>query len=149
MVLLNVANAGSRYLLGWAIPGSDEVLVFAMVWLVFLGACVVAQEGRHLSLDLLPGLLGPRHRLLLSRGLCLLTAVLTGFVALQSWAVVGKLQAVGQKSMATEIPMVIPHVAVTLSFATIALIALVCVIRPIGGEAKGRGGAKPAETDAP
>lgn len=138
MVLLNVANAAGRYLVGKAIPGSDELLVFAMVWLVFVGACLVSLEGRHLSLDLLSRLLDGRARRLLSAGLCLLTALLTGYVALQSWAVLGKLRSVGQKSMATEIPMVIPHAAVTLSFALMSVIALFLAFRQFGDDAPGR-----------
>lgn len=140
MVLLNVANAAGRYLLGKAIPGSDELLVFAMVWLVFVGACLVSLEGSHLCLDLLSRTLRPGARRLLSAALAMLTAVLTGYVALQSWAVLGKLQAVGQKSMATEIPMVIPHAAVTLSFALMAVIALLLAFR----QASGRGAGAPA-----
>ena len=147
MVLLNVANAAGRYLFGKAIPGSDELLVFAMVWLVFLGACLVSLEGRHLGLDLLPRALGARGRRWLQVAIALVTALLTGFVALQSWAVLEKLLAVGQKSMATEIPMAIPHAAVPISFALICLISLYFVFRP--GRGSGEGGdagdsAKPA-----
>lgn len=130
MVFLNVANAGGRYLLGKAIPGSDEILVFAMVWLVFLGACLVSLESRHLSLDILPRFLSAKGRRRLSAAIGLLTAILTGYVAIQSWAVLRKLQTVGQKSMATEIPMVVPHAAVTLSFTLIAVIAFFLVFRP-------------------
>ena len=130
MVFLNVANAAGRYIFRKAIPGSDEILVFSMVWLVFLGACLVSLDGKHLSFDLLPKALNRRWRRVLHRFTCLALALLTGFVALQSWSVLQKLAQVGQKSMATEIPMVIPHGAVLLSFAIICLISLTFAFRP-------------------
>ena len=132
MVLLNVANAAGRYLFGKAIAGSDEILVFAMVWLVFLGACLVTFEGRHLGFDLMPKALSAKWRRLHAAVTNLVIAGLTGFVALQSWAVVQKLAAVGQKSMATEIPMVVPHGAVLICFALMTLISLYLAVRGPG-----------------
>jgi TRAP-type C4-dicarboxylate transport system permease small subunit len=55
---------------------------------------------------------------------------ITGFVAWQSWTVLKKLALVGQSSMATEIPMVIPHAAIFVSFALISLVSLVQAFRP-------------------
>ena len=75
---------------------------------------------------------GPIDACVLSQPM--LTAALTGYVALQSWAVLGKLRSVGQTSMATEIPMVIPHAAVTLSFALMSVIALVLAFRRTDGD---------------
>ena len=41
MVALNVANAAGRHVLQRSILGADEILVFAMAWLVFgLGAAL-------------------------------------------------------------------------------------------------------------
>lgn len=130
MVLLNVANAAGRYLFGKAIEGSDELLVFAMVWLVFLGAVLVTARQGHLGFDvverLLPG--GARRLLHVARHLAI--AVLSGYVALQSWAVLQKLARVGQSSMALGLPMVIPHAAVLVSFLLILLFSLRNALRP-------------------
>ncbi|MCG8358254.1 MAG: TRAP transporter small permease subunit, partial [Kiloniellales bacterium] len=41
MVLLNVGNAIGRYVFRRSIDGADEILIFAMAWLVFIGAAVV------------------------------------------------------------------------------------------------------------
>ena len=146
MVLLNVANAAGRYLFGKAIPGSDEILVFSMVWLVFLGACLVSLDRRHLSFDLLPRVLRRPWRRPLHTVTHLGIALLTGFVTLQSWTVLEKLAQVGQTSMATEIPMVVPHAAVPLSFGLICLISLYLAFRPAERPAAG---ATPNPPEAP
>jgi len=59
MVVVNVLNAAGRYLFATAISGSDELLVYAMVWLVFLGAVLVTRDRAHLSFDLWQRLLPP------------------------------------------------------------------------------------------
>ena len=148
MVFLNVANAAGRYVFRKAIPGSDEILVFSMVWLVFLGACLVSVDRRHLGFDLLPRALGATWQRVLHCVTCVAIALLTGFVTLQSWAVLEKLALVGQRSMATEIPMVVPHAAVPLSFALICLISLYHAFRPPQAPAA-RSGVDGASSNAP
>ena len=48
MVALNAANAVGRHFFVRAIEGADEVLVYSMIWLVYLGAALVSQKGQHL-----------------------------------------------------------------------------------------------------
>ncbi|MEX0758576.1 MAG: TRAP transporter small permease [Tistlia sp.] len=130
MVLLNVANAAGRYLFGRSIQGSDEILVFAMVWLVFLGAVLATARRGHLSFDILDRLLPPGPRRLLRIVQHLTIAGLSGYVALQSWTVLQKLMLIGQSSMALGLPMAIPHAAVVVSFLLIALFSLYAAVRP-------------------
>ena len=131
MVFLNVANAAGRYLFGKAIPGSDEVLVFAMAWVVFLGAVLVAARNAHLGFDILPRMLPQKVGRVLHSLRCLAIAGLTGFVALQSWAVLQKLARIDQRSMATDMPMTWPHASLFLGLTMIALVFLVLAIRPL------------------
>ena len=130
MVVLNVANAAGRYLFGKAVPGSDELLTFAMVWLVFVGAVLVAASNDHLGFDLLRRVLPGRARRVLHRVQCLVIMLLSGFVAFQSWSVLEKLAQVDQRSMATGIPMAIPHAAVLAGMALISLVSLGLMLRP-------------------
>jgi TRAP-type C4-dicarboxylate transport system permease small subunit len=44
MVLLNVANAIGRYTAGMVFIGSDELLVFGMIWLVMIGMLLVTAD---------------------------------------------------------------------------------------------------------
>lgn len=128
MVALNVANAFGRYVLGSAIPGSDELLVFSMVWLVFLGAVLATASGGHLRFDLLAMLLPRRLERLLDAVRYAIVSVLAGFVCLQSWGALVKLGRIGQKSMAMEVPMTVPHAAVFVGFALIALVSAVMAV---------------------
>jgi TRAP-type C4-dicarboxylate transport system permease small subunit len=112
MVALNVGNAIGRYVFLRSIEGADEILVFALVWLVFLGAALVTWEGGHLSPDLLDRMLARRARAWLGRVQLLTTAVLTVFVAVQSASFVERIGRIGQVSIGAGIPMVIPHLAI-------------------------------------
>ena len=138
MVFLNVANAAGRYLFKRAIPGSDEILLFAMVWLVFIGAVLVAVRGEHLGFDLLSRVLPPRWSRRLKALRSLAIAGLTGFVAWQSWGVLQMLAGVGQRSMATELPMVVPHASLFFCLSAICLVSLVQAFRPPGDGTSGR-----------
>ncbi len=129
MVFLNVANALSRYVLGQAIEGSDELLVFGMVWVVFLGGAFVTFDRRHLSFDMISRALRPGLRGFVRVAGDLIMIVLLGFVALQSFEVVGRLAALGQRSMAAAIPTYIPHSAILVGFGLSALVLLFALLR--------------------
>ncbi len=123
MVLLNVVNAAGRYLVGRSLAGADEILLYAMIWLVFLGLILVTAEGRHLRLDLLERAL-PRRAAGLQRLLSdLLVALLCGFLASQSWAVFERLDSIGQTSMAAGLPMAWVHGGLLIGLAATALVA--------------------------
>lgn len=125
MVLLNVANAAGRYLAGRALPGADEILLYAMIWLVFLGLILVTARRRHLGLNLLERRLPPPGRRLQRLLTDLLLALLCGFLALQSLAVVERLGAIGQTSMAAGLPMAWVHGGLLAGLALTALVAAV------------------------
>ena len=52
-MLLNFTNVLGRYLFGISLLGSDEVQVFIMVGMTFLGAAVVTRRNLHLRMDVL------------------------------------------------------------------------------------------------
>ena len=52
-VMLNFTNVVGRYLFGLSLLGSDEVQVFIMVAMTFLGAAVVTRRNQHLRMDVL------------------------------------------------------------------------------------------------
>ena len=84
-VLLNFANVVGRYLLGVSLLGADEVQVFIMVAMTFLGAAVVTRRNLHLRMDVLLQFL-PMPVVILLRVLeQLLLVALAGFVLSQSY----------------------------------------------------------------
>ena len=52
-VLLNFTNVVGRYLFGISLLGSDELQVFIIVGVTFLGAAVVTRRNQHLRMDVL------------------------------------------------------------------------------------------------
>jgi TRAP-type C4-dicarboxylate transport system permease small subunit len=124
-VALNLANVIGRYVFGTAIQGADEIQVFVMVWMTFLGVVAVTWREQHLRMDVLVGFLPRRLQTILRIVETALLAGLAGFVVVQSGRYVALMIKVGRTSEAGEIPMAIPHAAVTIGFALVLLLSLV------------------------
>jgi TRAP-type transport system small permease protein len=122
-VLLNFTNVVGRYVFGVALLGSDEVQVFIMVAMTFLGAAVVTRRNAHLRMDVLLRFMPEQMRYLLRIAEQGLLVVLAGFVLSQSYVYAGSMLRIGRTSDMAGVPMWIPHGAVALGFALILLIA--------------------------
>lgn len=131
MVVLNVANAVGRYAFGAVFIGADELLVFALVWLVMLGTILVTAEQSHIALDFIVSRARPRTVLLLKLLHHVVVAGACGYAATQSFAFVGRVSALGQTSMAMGIPMAIPHSALVVGLGGTALIAAVLAVQTL------------------
>lgn len=125
MVLLNVVNAFSRYALSYVVIGIDELLVFAMIWMVMIGMLLVTADRSHIALEIITGRVGPRMRAALAFLHHAIIAVAGAYAAWQSCKFVMRVIAIHQTSMALELPMAIPHAAITVGLAGTALISLV------------------------
>jgi TRAP-type C4-dicarboxylate transport system permease small subunit len=117
MVALNVLSAMCRYIFGIVFVGADELLVFAMIWMVMVGMIVVTASRTHISLDFLVTRVGPRQRVALSALHNLVMTCACGYATFYCWQFVVRVASVGQKSMALELPMAIPHAALVVGFA--------------------------------
>jgi TRAP-type C4-dicarboxylate transport system permease small subunit len=143
-VLLNFTNVVGRYLLGLSFLGSDEVQIFIMVGMTFLGAAVVTRRNQHLRMDVLVRFLPAPIRVLLRVAEQLLLMTLAGFVLTQSVLYAGQMLRIGRVSDMTGLPMWIPHGTVAVGFGLVLIVAawrLVRMARPLaepslGGEAK-------------
>lgn len=123
-VLLNFGNVMGRYLFGVSFLASDEVQVFIMVGMTFLGAAVVMRRNQHLRMDVLVGFMPMSVRLLLRIAEQLLLVTLAVFVLMQSWFYAGQMLRLGRTSDMAGVPMWIPHGMVALGFGLILVIAL-------------------------
>lgn len=128
-VCLNFANVIGRYVVGRSIPGADEVQIYVMVWMAFLGAAVVAWRRNHLRMDVLVRFLPEILRKALKFAEILLVIGLAGFTLVQSWRYTAQMASFGRTSDVGGIPMWIPHSAVALGFGLIALVALLELAR--------------------
>jgi TRAP-type C4-dicarboxylate transport system permease small subunit len=124
VVLLNFASAAGRYVAGTPILGADEVQVFTMIWLIFVGAAIAAMRRAHLRMDVLTAYLSPqlawwRHvgEVLLMLAACALMVGVSADFTLQIYTM-------EQKSDAAEIPMWLPHLSVVVGFVGMLLCSL-------------------------
>jgi TRAP-type C4-dicarboxylate transport system permease small subunit len=123
-VLLNFANVVGRYLLGLSLLGADEVQIFIMVAMTFLGAAVVTRRNLHLRMDVLVRFLPAGARTALRIAEQVLLAALAGFVLTQSYFYARQMWRIGRTSDMAGIPMWIPHATVALGFGLILVVAL-------------------------
>ena len=144
-VVLNFSNVVGRYLFGLSLLGSDEVQVFIMVGMTFLGAAVVTRRNQHLRMDVLVRFMPAWLRLLLRIAEQLLLVALAGFVLLQSWFYASQMLRIGRTSDMAGVPMWIPHGTVAMGFGLMLIVALWRVTGLARGapQPADRGGAAP------
>ena len=128
-VLLNFANVVGRYLLGVSLLGSDEVQVFIMVGMTFIGAAVVTRRNAHLRMDVLLRFLPAPVLVLLRIIEQVLLITLAGFVLSQSYFYAWQMWRFGRTSDMAGIPMWIPHATVALGFGLILAVAVWRLVR--------------------
>jgi TRAP-type C4-dicarboxylate transport system permease small subunit len=108
-VLLNFMNAFMRYVMGDSIMWAEEIMVFALIFIVMLGMVVVTAQDTHLKIDIFSTAAPPSVqkglRLLSSLAMCLVC----GYLAVQSSDIVSMMLRLGQTSVAARLPMWIPH----------------------------------------
>ena len=136
MVALNVASAMCRYIFGIVFVGADELLVFAMIWMVMVGMIVVTASRSHIALDFLVTRANPRQRVVLA---VLHNLVMTGacaYATIYCWQFVVRVAKIGQVSMALEFPMAIPHAALVIGFGGTTIASALLLARDIAALAR-------------
>lgn len=137
-VLINLANVVGRYVFSRPIQATDEILVYLFVYCVFLGAVLVSWEGRQLRMDAVSAVLPAPARAALNALALALFVAMALFVIAQSMSFLARINQVGLKSVATGLPMVVPHAAIPLGFGLMLLaVALGWRRRILGGDGKG------------
>jgi len=124
VVFLNFISAAMRYSGMPVWIGADEIQVYSMIWLIFLGAAIVAWRHHNLRMDVLVDKLGPKftwYRALIES---LLMLVVCGSMVWISSGFVMQIMQMGQHSDGAGIPMWIPHTALLLGFGLMTLGAL-------------------------
>lgn len=129
VVVVNIVNSLSRYLLGVSPVGMDELMVYIVIWLVMLGAFVSLIKRSHINMNLLPLYARGRfaHLLNVIQDLAGLFASL--YAAWAAWLFIPRIARLGVKSMGMGLPMTVPHAALLVGFAAMALVAAVFLIK--------------------
>jgi TRAP-type C4-dicarboxylate transport system permease small subunit len=121
-VLLNFTNVVGRYAFGISLLASDELQVFVIVGVTFLGAAVVTRRNQHLRMDVLVQFMPAWMRMALRVMEQLLLVALAGFVITQSFFYARQMLRIGRTSDMAGVPMWIPHGAVTVGFSLIVIV---------------------------
>ena len=132
-IALNFANVVSRYVFGSALFWVEEILIFIVVWGVFVGAAAIAYDGNHLRMDLVSARIGQPWRTAINAVTVVVLLACCGFVIVQSWETVARMARFGQVSVAAEVPMSIPHAALLVGFAMMAVAVVVRIRSYLSG----------------
>jgi TRAP-type C4-dicarboxylate transport system permease small subunit len=132
-VALNFINVVGRYGFGITLLSADEIQIFIMVFMTFLGAAVVAWRGQHLRMDVLVNTLPASLRRLVQIFELAAVAVLAGFVLWNSTYYAQQMFNFGRVSDMGRVPMWIPHGAVAAGFGLIAFVACVRLVQIVTG----------------
>jgi TRAP-type transport system small permease protein len=123
-VLLNFTNVVGRYIFGRSILWGDEVQIFIMIAITFLGAVVVTWRQQHLRMDVIVRLLPrPLQSVIKVLELILMLAICT-FVFVQAEDYTMRMMDIGRTSDTAGVPMWIPHGSLALGFGLIVLVCL-------------------------
>jgi TRAP-type C4-dicarboxylate transport system permease small subunit len=123
-ISLNVINVVGRYLAGYSLNGADEIEIYILIWIAFLGAALVSWRNLHLRMDVLIAACPAGLRRMVSWFEMLMTLIVCAFVAWHSFKYVERIYALGAVSDIAHIPTWIPHSAIAVSFTAMAVIAL-------------------------
>lgn len=119
---LNFCNIVDRYFLARSITWAEEMMLFLMVGCVFFGAATPAWGGRHIRMDVFLRMAPRRVRdvlNLLSDLALVVTSIVLVIFALPTLL---QLQDFDQRSMAANIPLVIPQAAIPIGLVLMALL---------------------------
>ena len=128
-VAFNFVNVVGRYVFGTTFLSADEVQIYIMVYIAFLGAAVATWRRAHLRMDVLVHRLPRGVQRALAVGELALVLVLAAFVLYQSSKYVAQMAGIDARSQNAGIPMWIPHSAIVLGFGVIAALSMLQVVQ--------------------
>jgi TRAP-type C4-dicarboxylate transport system permease small subunit len=132
-VLLNCVNIGGRYFFNVSIISADELQIFAMVFITYLGLFIVSWHGAHLRMDILvqymPQWLRKGLKVLERLTICAISTL----VIVMSWQFVTRMYSLGMISENAEVPMWIMHTFVTVGVTLMLLITLAQIALSLKG----------------
>lgn len=124
-VAINFVNAVGRYVFGTSFISADEVQIYIMVYIAFLGAALATWRRAHLRMDVLVHRLPKAGQAALAVVELGVVIVLATFVLYVSSQYVMQMAGIDARSQNAGIPMWIPHSAIVLGFGLIAALSVV------------------------
>ena len=128
-VAINFVNVVSRYVFGTTFISADEVQIYIMVYIAFLGAAVATWRRVHLRMDVLAQRLPMGAQRTLAGAELALVLVLAALVLYVSSQYVAQMASIDARSQNAGIPMWIPHSAIVIGFGLIAALSVLQVLQ--------------------
>ena len=128
-VAFNFVNVVGRYVFGTTFLSADEVQIYIMVYIAFLGAAVATWRRVHLRMDVLVQRLPKAAQRALAGAELALILVLAAFVLYESSQYVAQMARIDARSNNAAIPMWIPHSAIVIGFGLIAALSVLQVVQ--------------------
>jgi TRAP-type C4-dicarboxylate transport system permease small subunit len=128
-VVFNFVNVVGRYILGRTFIAADEVQIYIMVYIAFLGAAVATWRRMHLRMDVLVHRLPRGVQAALAVAELVLTVVLAALVLYVSSGYVAQMAGLDARSQNAGIPMWLPHSAIVVGFGLIAVLAVLQIVQ--------------------
>ena len=127
-VALNFGNIVARYFLHSSISWAEEVMLFLMVGCVFLGSGIVTWSGRHIRMDIIVRLMPEKVRAALALFSELVFLVTAIALCIFAWPVIRQLAAFDQRSLAANMPLVIPQAMIPIGLLFMAFLVIARLI---------------------
>jgi TRAP-type C4-dicarboxylate transport system permease small subunit len=118
-VVLICANAFGRYVLYRPIIWAEEILGYALVWMVYLGAIIVTNTNQHLRMDLLAQLLSKKAQSVL-RLLGNIVFIAVGLLII--YQAPGSISEFKHHSQVANLPMDVVHMIIPISFVAMVVL---------------------------
>jgi len=131
MVVVVFTSTMTRYLQLFAIPWSEELARYIMVWLAYIGASLGIKKGAHLGIDALVSALPPKLRIVLVFVRTGVILLFTALVVFYSFQIISHQQRIGQISPAMLIPIWWAYLAVPVGCFMMGIRSIQVVVADI------------------
>jgi C4-dicarboxylate transporter DctQ subunit len=130
---INVANVIARYVFRRPFVWGEEIILYLVIWLVFIGLPVAAWRHLHLRMDVVYEWFPRALRRLVGIVIALVTLWLCAQMVFLAWRVIALLQSNNQRSAAAGVPMFLVYWAIPIGFGLLALVSLVQLLGYLSG----------------
>ncbi|MEQ3626414.1 MAG: TRAP transporter small permease [Celeribacter sp.] len=133
LVTILAAQVVARYLLGSPLVWSEELARYLLVWCTFIGVSLAVREGRNISVDLLPTLIGPRSMKAFAMVALVGSAIFFALMVWYSVPLTRRIARIGQTSPGLGIQMWTVYAAVPVGLGLALLRALQVIVTVLRG----------------
>ena len=129
MTLVIIVQVFFRYVLNNALPWSEEVARYMMIWMVFLVAPIAYRRGLNVAIEIFPGLFSPRWRAALMVVINVLVIAALVRLLMESPGVLDRATRITAQTIPIE--MVYIYVSMPIGLAAMVLAGVEIILRSV------------------